>query len=365
MREVEDAGELPSWSGEAVPAVGDEAPASTVDLPQTAAGAAQSQPQPQTQPQAQPLPGRTAEAGGRRGGLAMGLLIGLLGGLLLAGIAGGAYWLGTRQGNETETATGAGDSESDTEAEAGADGDVASPSTEAEAGTETDSETETETTASTLQVEQVDEDPAAAPIGEVDGQLLLPDGFVPSDPNYESRIAQSNQYAVVRGGKVYLYGFSPSQEALDEAIAVTEGVMGPDGYVVERFVDPDATDGEGASIFVDDKVLFDFNSTELDPASLPILDLGVGLMLQNPTARMLIIARSDAVGSAEVNLQISQDRGDAVVDYWVSRGVERSRMTVDARGEADASEDDDAQVAALNRSVEFVVSDVDDGTDGG
>jgi len=354
MREVEDASELPRWSGEAVPAV-DKAAAADVHPPQAEAAEAVDH--------QQALPGVAGNPGRGRGGLAVGLLIGLLGGLLLAGIAGGAYWLGTRQSDETATASSTGGSG------AGDEDAVASPSTESEADSDgsssVDGETGTETTATTLEVESTDGDDeaATAPIGDADGQLLLPAGFVPSDPNYESRIGLSTQYAVVRGGKVYLYGFSPTQEALNEAIAVTEGVMGPDGYVVERFVDPDATDGEGASIFVDDKVLFAFNSTELDPASLPILDLGVGLMLQNPTAQMLIIARSDAVGSAEVNLQISQDRGDAVVDYWVSNGVERSRMTVDARGEADASETDDAEVAALNRSVEFVVSDVDDGAD--
>lgn len=356
MREVDDASELPRWSGEAVPVIGDKVPAAAaVDPSQT--------PPEGGREHQQPLPGVVSETGRRRGGLAVGLLGGLLGVLLLVGIAGGAYWLGTRQSDET--ATGSSTDTSDGEGGDGQGGDgVASPSTEEETETQPEDEAgaEPDSTATTLEVESTDgaDGPGAAPIGAADGQLLLPEGFVPSDPNYESRIEQSTQYAVVRGGKVYLYGFSPTQEALDEAIAVTAGVMGPDGYVVERFVDPDATDGEGASIFVDDKVLFAFNSTELDPASLPILDLGVGLMLQNPTARMLIIARSDAVGAADVNLQISQDRGDAVVDYWVSKGVERSRMTVDARGEADASETDDTEVAALNRSVEFMVSDIDD-----
>ncbi len=349
MREAEDASELPRWSGEAVPSAGDKAPAAAADPPQMRAD----EPGEYQQP-----PGVAAGTGRRRGGLAVGLLIGLLGGLLLAVVAGGAYWLGTRQSDETATAPSADGSQAQRGDE------VASPTADADADGEGGAETEA--TATTLEVETTDGagDLDTPPVGEADGQLLLPAGFVPSDPNYESRIGQSTQYAVVRGGKVYLYGFAPTQEALEDAIAVTEGVMGPDGYVVERLIDPDATDGEGSSIFVDDKVLFGFNSTELDPASLPILDLGVGLMLQNPTARMLIIARSDAVGSAEVNLRISQDRGDAVVDYWVSKGVERSRMTVDARGEADASETDDVEVAALNRSVEFVVSDIDDGSDG-
>ncbi len=285
----------------------------------------------------------------------VGLLLGLLAGLLLAGIAIGSYWLGTRQSDETATS---GEVESqavadaeDTTTDGGAAGeggdaeDPAAPATDSDDGT-----------ATTLEVDASD-DPAPT-AGAADGQLLLPDGFVPSDPNYESRIQGAAEYAVVRGGKVYLYGFSTTQEDLDRSIAITEGVMGPDGYVVERFVDPDAPQGVGAPIYVDDKVLFAFNSTELEAASLPILDLGTALMLQNPTAKMLIIARTDAVGGEEANLEISQRRGQAVVDYWASAGVEPSRMTIEARGEADASESDSEEAAALNRSVEFVVSEI-------
>lgn len=343
MPDVEDAGELPRWSGEAVPADGDAITTPSGD--RTPARPGMGHPPQPFDPQRR-----------RRRGLGTGLLIGLLGGLLLAAVAGGAYWLGTRQG-EAATTSGSGARATEDELR----GEAASPTTEVD--DQADPDAEPDSPATTLEVETTlttgaaGESPALA-IGAADGQLLLPDGFVPSDPNYENRIEQATEYAVVRGGKVYLYGFTPTQESLDASVAVTAGVMGPDGYVVERFVDPDAPDVEGSPVFVDDKVLFAFNSTELQPASLPVLDLGVALMLQNPTARMLIIARSDAVGSAAVNLEISQERGEAVVDYWVSQGVERSRMTIDARGEADATESDDAEMAALNRSVEFVVSDV-------
>ncbi|MEM9564338.1 MAG: OmpA family protein [Actinomycetota bacterium] len=301
-----------------------------------------------------------------------GLLLGLLGGLLLAAVAVGAFWLGSRQNDDTSVASTAVGGNDEAEDAATTAGDPATPTTADGVATSTDDDvggdavgdagadagSATDDGGSVAAGDSVD---GTNPVGAADGQLLLPDGFVPSDPNYEQRIQNAPQYAVVRGGIVYLYGFARSQELLDEAIAVTAGVMGPEGYVVERIVDPDAPEVDGAPIYVDDKVLFAFNSTELDPASLPILDLGVALMLQNPTAEMVIIARSDAVGSADTNLEISERRGQAVVEYWASKGVETERMTVDARGEADASEDDDEQTAALNRSVEFVVSGIADG----
>ncbi len=353
MSEVDGAGDLPRWSGTAVPAV--------------------QQGTPQT-PVAQPPPvdpGPLPDDKKRRGRLGAGLALGVLCGLLLAAVGAGAYWFATREDEEPALAGTAAEAADEAEADGGVttdggdasgdDGeDVAAPSAE-----EDDS-----STATTLQVDTGEEDEDAAagvgpgpdgttiPIGEADGLLLLPEGFVPSDPNYETRIQANTEYAVVRGGKVYLYGFAPDEETLQRSAAVTAAVMGPDGYVVERVIDPDAPETEAGSVFVDDKVLFAFNSSELAPDSLPVLDLGVSLMLLNPGAEILVIARSDAVGSADTNLEISRRRGQAVVDYAVSQGVEPERLTIDARGEADASESDDEQMAALNRSVEFVVSGV-------
>lgn len=354
MSEADGVGDLPRWSGEAVP-VGTpaEQPTRTLQPEPIPAAAAASAPPPKP----------------KRGGLGIGLILGLLGGLMLAGVAIGAYWLGTQQGDETATSDvstieteALGGEAVEEDAVDGSD-DPASPSIDDADGAD---ETDDDATSTTLEVEAGGDDAAApsngsdgaALTGEADGQLILPDGFVPSDPNYEMRIQETTEYAVVRGGKVYLYGFTTDQASLDQAVAVTEGVMGPDGYVVERVVDPDAPETPTGSIFVDDKVLFGFNSTELEPASLPVLDLGIALMLQNPTAEMLIIARSDAIGSADSNLAISRERGEAVVAYWEASGVERSRMTIDARGEADASDSDDEETAALNRSVEFVVSNI-------
>lgn len=332
--------ELPSWSGQALET--------------------EAQPQSVQQPphQAGPVGGGPAhDQRGGGGGMMMGLIIGLSIGVVLAAVGIGAYWLGRQTADDVATspdpetasiASDTADAATDTDGAADDDGTVAGEAAD-----------DSEATDDTASDDATSDDAMVDTTVEADGQMVAPADYTSTDPNYETRIAEAPQYAVVRGGLVYLYGFAPDQESLENAIAVTAAVMGPDGYVVERFVDPDTPEVDGAPIYVDDKVLFGFNSTELDPAVLPILDLGVALMLQNPAAEMLIIARSDAIGSAEANLEVSQRRGDAVVDYWVSQGVERSRMTVEARGEADASESDSPEMAALNRSVEFVVSGID------
>ncbi len=343
--------ELPSWSGQALET---EAQPHVVQQPPGQAG---------------PFGGGPAPDQRGGGGLMTGLIIGLSIGVVLAAVGIGAYWLGRQTADDVATsadpaaasiASDAADSGTGTETAAGDDGTPAVDSTDGESTADGEASDGGEASDDGEATDGTPSDDAMANTTlEADGQMVAPAGYISTDPNYETRIQQATEYAVVRGGMVYLYGFAPDQESLERSMAITEAVMGPDGYVVERFVDPDTPDTNGAPIYVDDRVLFGFNSTELDPAVLPILDLGVVLMLQNPTAQMLIIARSDAIGSEEANLEVSQRRGDAVVDYWLSQGVERSRMTVEARGEADASESDSPEIAALNRSVSFVVSDID------
>ncbi len=326
---MNDGEELPSWAGRAL---------------QT--GVPPAQHQVPEQPLARELPPH--DDGGGSGGGARMVIVGLVALLVLAA-AGVAGFLLTRGGEEvaTDAATattqvaapatdaGAADGSTDGSTEA-ADPAPTTPITEATTTTEAPTTTETG-------------------VGLADGQLLLPDDFVPSDPNYEARIAENPRYTVVRGGIIHLYGFVPTQEVLDEIVAVVEGVGGPQGYVVETFVDPDAPLPPGAPVYVDDRVLFGFNSVAIEPEFIPVLELGTLLLSQNPDITIEVTARTDATGSAEVNLEVSRQRGQAVVNYWAGRGIDPARITVNAVGEADASENDDDLTAALNRSVDFLV----------
>ncbi|MEL7156764.1 MAG: OmpA family protein, partial [Actinomycetota bacterium] len=142
----------------------------------------------------------------------------------------------------------------------------------------------------------------------------------------------------------------------EQIIAVASGVVGPDNVFSGQIVDPDTPDIDDAPVFIDDRVLFGFNSVAIEPIFVPILDLGVLLLSQNPTATITVVSRTDAVGSESINQEVSEQRAQAVVDYWAGKGIAPERVIIDARGESDASEDDDDQTAALNRSVEFRIA---------
>jgi outer membrane protein OmpA-like peptidoglycan-associated protein len=226
--------------------------------------------------------------------------------------------------------------------------------TDADGGSTTEDADETgpSTTTTTIEVSTTAE---ASAVGLADGKLVLPADYVAADPNFDERVALSTRYALVQGGQVYLYGFVPQQEILDQLEQAVGAVVGPDNLIVETFVDPDAPFPPDSPVYVDDRVLFEFNSVDVQDQFIPILELGVTLMSQNPAVTMRVIARTDAAGSEDVNLRVAEQRAQAVVDYVANRGIDPDRMIIDARGEADASDADDDLTAAQNRSVEFRV----------
>ncbi|MEM9612935.1 MAG: OmpA family protein [Actinomycetota bacterium] len=303
-------------------------------------------------PGATPTP--TPEKGG--GGLRK-VLLGLLAIVLLGGVAAAAYFIAGGGGDDDEVATDA--ATATTAADTAGANAVESAEVEPtdEAASPTTETTAEETTTSEAPAETEGEADSAAE-GASDGVVAAPADYVSSDPNYEQRIAENTRYTVVKGGQVYLYGFLPTAELAAQLEAVAGAVVGPDNVFNEQFVDPDTPEANDAPIFVDDRVLFAFNSVAIEPDFLPILDLGILLLTQNPSATVTVIARTDATGSEAVNQRVSEQRAGAVVNYWVGKGIPRERITIDARGESEALDTDDDTTAAINRSVEFRVVNV-------
>ncbi|MEZ5411272.1 MAG: OmpA family protein [Acidimicrobiales bacterium] len=164
------------------------------------------------------------------------------------------------------------------------------------------------------------------------------------------------RYAVFKGGQLYLRGKVPAEAVATEITTKAGMVVGPQNVHNEYQVDPTVPLEVAAPIYVEDVVLFGFNSVKVEEPFLPILDLGTLLLSQNPNVKITIVTRTDAVGSEATNLEVSRQRGDAVKNYWVKKGIDPSRITIDARGEADAKESDDAKTAALNRRAEFIIT---------
>ncbi len=73
-------------------------------------------------------------------------------------------------------------------------------------------------------------------------------------------------------------------------------------------------------------VNFDFDSAVLDASARATLDRQAQWIRQFPEVRFSVYGHTDLVGSAAYNQRLGQRRAQAVVNYLVSRGVERQRL---------------------------------------
>lgn len=75
------------------------------------------------------------------------------------------------------------------------------------------------------------------------------------------------------------------------------------------------------------RVQFETNRTTLLPRSLPVLDSIALAINATPDSRWEVEGHTDSIGSDADNRVLGQGRAQAVVDYLVSRGVNRGIMT--------------------------------------
>jgi outer membrane protein OmpA-like peptidoglycan-associated protein len=107
-------------------------------------------------------------------------------------------------------------------------------------------------------------------------------------------------------------------------------------------------------------IFFDFDKTTLRPESIPQLDRVVQFMRDNPTVSVEIGGHTDSKGSDEYNINLSQGRAEAVVNYVIEQGVDFSRIIAKGYGESlpvDTNSTDEGRQS--NRRVEFKILEID------
>jgi len=103
-------------------------------------------------------------------------------------------------------------------------------------------------------------------------------------------------------------------------------------------------------------IYFDFDKTSLKSQSFVELNKVVEFLKQNPTVEIEISGHTDNKGSDDYNLNLSQGRSQAVVDYLISQGIDGGRLAAHGYGETkpiDTNDTDEGR--ANNRRVEFTV----------
>ena len=105
-----------------------------------------------------------------------------------------------------------------------------------------------------------------------------------------------------------------------------------------------------------ENIYFDFNSSELRPEALKTLGDLVAYSAQNPQIQIELNANTDGLGTDTYNRVLSEKRGQAAIDYLVSKGVDRSRIVMNPLGKERPLTSNDNEIGRqLNRRVEFYI----------
>jgi OOP family OmpA-OmpF porin len=101
---------------------------------------------------------------------------------------------------------------------------------------------------------------------------------------------------------------------------------------------------------------FEFDKAELLPQAYPVLNELAETMKRNTDKRWRVEGHTDAVGSESYNMDLSGRRAQAVVNYLVSRGVNKNQLDVIPLGESQPVADNSTQEGrAMNRRVEIEI----------
>jgi len=82
-------------------------------------------------------------------------------------------------------------------------------------------------------------------------------------------------------------------------------------------------------------VLFGFNKAELTPAGEQKLDELAKSAQGANVDKVVLTGHADRIGSDDYNQKLSEERAQAVADYLASKGVDRSHLQVEAKGESE------------------------------
>ena len=165
---------------------------------------------------------------------------------------------------------------------------------------------------------------------------------------------------VIANGQVMITGLTldPDQVAAIEVLAA-EVVDGQLEVVTDVEVDPAAV-AIRLTELLKGSATFGPNDAILSAEGEALLDTAVVILLANPNARLIVEGHTDDFGAEAANLELSQQRAEAVVGYLVAGGIDRSRLTAIGYGETRPIADNvTAEGRALNRRIVFVIEEGD------
>ena len=113
---------------------------------------------------------------------------------------------------------------------------------------------------------------------------------------------------------------------------------------------------EGIKITIKSGVLFDFNSSKVNPIVNDNLLKFAETLKQYLDTEILVAGHTDNVGTEQYNMSLSQQRANAVANVLKTNAVSRNRLTILGYGEKNPVADNTAESGReQNRRVEFAI----------
>lgn len=114
--------------------------------------------------------------------------------------------------------------------------------------------------------------------------------------------------------------------------------------------------GEGIKVTFDSGLLFDVSSSDVMAPARDNLENLAGILLKYPDTNILIEGHTDATGSDEFNLTLSQQRAQAVANQLAALQVDSTRFTIMGYGESQPIADNaTVDGRTQNRRVELAI----------
>lgn len=179
---------------------------------------------------------------------------------------------------------------------------------------------------------------------------------------------------IAHGGVVAMPKFKGNLRGLSFTVGagggLTKGVGNPDFHILGgiNYRQPRVVDLEEPApgkadlklkekIVITQKIHFEFDKAIIRPISYPILDDVIALLNANPHITLVRVeGHTDWIGSDAYNQRLSERRAQAVVDYLVTHGISRDRLTSAGYGESQPIADNHTEEGrAKNRRTEFTI----------
>ncbi|MCU0562138.1 MAG: OmpA family protein [Desulfobacterales bacterium] len=100
---------------------------------------------------------------------------------------------------------------------------------------------------------------------------------------------------------------------------------------------------------------FDFNRTQVTPASEPLLEEAIALLKKHPGLRVALEGHTDSSGARSYNQRLSERRAAAIAKRLIAAGVDPAQLQTRGHGELQPrAENRSRQGRSLNRRVEMI-----------